>query len=152
MGAFGGAAGFVAGTLTVGTAVAACDLLRKRRASAAVLLSLVSAGFLTGTVESVVWHHRQEEESLAGLFREVLSQSRMTGAEIVLYDPPERTAGAANYYLKRNLPVRKDVSGYDGSTPELWILRNKKIGGGRKFADSHRVYMLPAEPPPQLFP
>ncbi|WP_288615411.1 glycosyltransferase family 39 protein [uncultured Victivallis sp.] len=147
-GAFGGVPGFAAGTLTIGTAVAACNLLRKRRVSAAVLLVLIAAGFLTGTVESIVWHHRQEKESLRGLFEYCSGQARSTGAELVLYDPPERTSGAANYYLKRNVRVRKDAAGYDGKSPELWILRNKRIEGGMEFADSHRVYILPSEPPP----
>jgi len=147
-GAFGGVPGFAAGTLTIGTAVAACNLLRKRQASAVVLLTLIAAGFLTGTVESIVWHHRQEKESLRGLFEYCSGQARSTGAELVLYDPPERTSGAANYYLKRNVRVRKDAAGYDGKSPELWILRNKRIEGGMKFADSHRVYILPSEPPP----
>ena len=105
-----------------------------------MLLVLIAAGFLTGTVESIVWHHRQEKESLRGLFEYCSGQARSTGAELVLYDPPERTSGAANYYLKRNVRVRKDAAGYDGKSPELWILRNKRIEGGMEFADSHRVY------------
>lgn len=149
VGVWGGVPGMVMGSLAIGFSIGAGICQHRRQSAFGALLLLMSVGFLIGGIESRVCAYNWESESLKMMFEYCVELEQRTGAKLVLYTPSERTAGAANYYLKRNVQVRKDFASYDGKQPEIWILRNKRIQqGGKKFADFHRVYVLPGEVPP----
>jgi hypothetical protein len=78
--------------------------------------------------------------SLRPLFEECRELERQ-GFTITLLNPPERTSGAAYFYLQRNLP---EVSKDDAVQPkELRITRQKRNKpAGKEFADDHLIVGL----------
>ncbi|MCQ2380016.1 MAG: glycosyltransferase family 39 protein [Victivallaceae bacterium] len=85
------------------------------------------------------------EEDLSGLFRE--TSRLLESGETVRVSKMERTRGAANYYLERNLPVFRPGDSVNGR--EYRILRNKEKG---MFGDRHHIMVVDGEGQREFIP
>lgn len=131
---------FLAGVL----GFAALALVQRHRGRAAMLFSLAFA-MLYASIDGAVMARQNDRESLRKLF----AYCQANELPVVLCNPPERTKGAAYFYLGR--PVAEvQVSAYDGNSTQWWIIRDKRWKEGRAGGDGHRLLRLPLELPRQL--
>ncbi|MPM92895.1 Undecaprenyl phosphate-alpha-4-amino-4-deoxy-L-arabinose arabinosyl transferase [bioreactor metagenome] len=106
--------------------------IRWRKALGICAFALFFAAIDTSTAP-----YLNRENSLRPLFEACREQERK-GNEIILFDSPERTRGAAYFYLGRNLRVFKRGD----RLPEngMLVMRVKdKAMPGKRFADHHRL-------------
>ena len=86
--------------------------------------------------------HKAGEDSVKSLWEEAEKTARLENREIVLINPPERTSGAAVFYLGRTVEERDEMA-LPGKA-ELWILR-RRWPDKYKAADRHRMFRIPEE-------
>ena len=86
--------------------------------------------------------HKAGEDSVKSLWAEAEKTARLENREILLINPPERTSGAAVFYLGRTVEERDEMA-LPGKA-ELWILR-RRWPDKYKAADRHRVFRIPEE-------
>ncbi len=82
--------------------------------------------------------HTNPKESLRPLFKECASLEKK-GGKVFLMSVPERTRGAAYFYLHKEM---EEIPMQSGTPPagEYWILRDKNgKTPGRPFADHHKL-------------
>ena len=99
---------------------------------AVLLLGVILSG--AATAVSLV---QARKESLRPLF-EACAALQKAGKQVVLASAPERTRGAAFFYLHRKLGEvdRKNAPAVPG---EYWIFRDKRSSEGTRYADSHHL-------------
>ncbi len=102
-----------------------------------VLLGISVIALFFAAIDTSTAALLNRENSLRPLF-EACRELEETGSEIILVNPPERTSGAAYFYLGRNLREFDK----DEPMPEngMLIMRTKTENApGRLFADYHRL-------------
>ena len=106
-----------------------------RRCGAALLILALAAEYVC--IDTAFLARKNQEESLRLLF-EACRKAEREKLRITLQGPPERTSGAAVFYMKKNLPVS------NAKTPiapdERRIVRSRTPLDGISFADDH--YLL----------
>lgn len=106
-----------------------------RRFRSVLLILALAAGYVC--IDTAVLARKNRENSLRPLF-EVCRRAETENCRITLQRPPERTSGAAVFYMKKTLPVA------NAETPvapdERRIARSRTPLPGLPFADDH--YLL----------
>lgn len=117
--------------------------LRRPRGGWSLPLAGGMAALLFASIDTASATFLNPRDSLRPLFEECLARER-EGFRITLLSPPERTSGAAYFYLHRRVPeVSRDEEPLPG---ELRITRRKRNKlPGREFADHHILLGLPPE-------
>ena len=101
---------------------------------------LFSYAFLFASIDGAELSRQNRKESL----REAFAICGKSELPVYLINPPERTRGAAYFYLGRALPIKMQDE-YDGVTPELWLVRDKRSKVGIKVGDDHRILTMPGD-------
>ncbi len=101
---------------------------------------LFSYAFLFASIDGAVLSRQNRKESL----REAFAICGKSELPVYLINPPERTRGAAYFYLGRALPI-KTADEYDGVARELWLVRDKRSKVGIKVGDDHRILTMPGD-------
>ncbi len=108
--------------------------LRRRAAYAAAAGALAVA-----SLETMPSGWTNPDSSLRPLF-EACRELEKEGVKLRLHSPPERTSGAAYYYLRHRLPELSQQTPFPPPPGEAWVLRTrgrKEIPEGKVFADHH---------------
>lgn len=94
--------------------------------------------FGMASIDVIYVAHSSNKKSLRPLFDKCSSLER-AGNKIILMSAPERTRGAAYFYLHHEL---KEIPLQTGNPPpgEYWIVRDKeKSVSGKSYADHHKL-------------
>lgn len=114
-----------------------------RRRTGGIFLLIVIAATIGVDIAAALYGNRKG--SLRPMF-EYCAGLEKQGRKLFLVDPPERTRGAAYFYLHHGLPEKRSVSGAPGRN-ECWIVRRKQNGGsGHVYADHHSLLESPVFP------
>ena len=129
-----------------GLLLAAAALLGRRFRSALLILAL-AAGCVC--IDTAVLARKNRENSLRPLF-EACRRAERENCRITLQSPPERTSGAAVFYMKKTLPVA------NAKTPvapdERRVARSRTPMPGLPFADDHYLLFSPGDEKNQNVP
>ncbi|MBQ9502037.1 MAG: glycosyltransferase family 39 protein [Lentisphaeria bacterium] len=117
-----------------GLLLTAAALFGRRRRNALLILAL-AAEYVC--IDTAVLSRKNAENSLRPLF-EVCRRAEKENCRIALQSPPERTSGAAVFYMKKTLPVTN--AGIPTAPDERRIARSRTPLAGIPFADDH--YLL----------
>lgn len=85
-------------------------------------------------VDSGVTIYKNQKGSLRSLFEQAAKMEKQ-GRKLFLVNPPERTRGAAYFYLHHALPEKKSSADIPDEN-ECWIIR-RKDRKGESYADHH---------------
>lgn len=108
-----------------------------------LLLVLVPAGLAVQTGMVLVRRHHAPEDSVRAFWAEVGAVSRREARAVVLINVPERTSGAAMFYLGHTVAERREAMPLSGRR-ELYILRNRRRDENSN-ADWHRMFRIPED-------
>ncbi len=99
-------------------------------AATGVIVQIAAAGY---------WKHRAESDLVEKFWMETIRIAKVENRTVVLISPPERTRGAAVFYLQKRAETRP-VQG----RRELWVNRCRQ-GNVENRHDWHRAFRMPEE-------
>ena len=110
-------------------------ILKKAAAFPVKLTCLLVLALLFCSIDVCVLSRKNKKESLRRMFEECKAAEQQGFLITLNENIPERTSGAAMYYMKKHLPAAEGKIG----PREIRVIRTRKNFSGKKYPDHHRL-------------